>query len=331
MSKDINIKQLSYDKNSYDATVLKLEIDGNKIDYSIMNSLRKVIINQIPIYGFHTSKINILRNSSVYDSTEMKLRLSQLPINSITPNVIYLSNKYYKNVNFSDMNIEKHPDDNINVEIYINIKNNGPEKIRYVTTNDMRININNEVIENKKMYSEKNPIVLTMLRIGEEFECSMKSVLCVGEQDSIFNSSNSYYEEITPNKYYLYVESNGQMSEYKLLERGIEIIIEKLKLIKNNLSSDQYSIILTDNNSLILEITNEDFTCGGPLNYILQNMSEVVYSGVNKPDYMQKNVSIKLKVENKYKPIDILNKGIDDTIELYEQIKKKMKDIRGLK
>jgi hypothetical protein len=58
------------------------------------------------------------------------------------------------------------------------------------------------------MYKGKEPIVLIELRPGEEFECSMKAVLAVGELDSIFDSSNSYYEEITDNHYKLTNWSN---------------------------------------------------------------------------------------------------------------------------
>ena len=41
---------------------------------------------------------------------------------------------------------------------------------------------------------------MIQLRTGEEFECSMKAVIAVGELDAIFNASNAYYDEITENK-----------------------------------------------------------------------------------------------------------------------------------
>ena len=198
-----------------------------------------------------------------------------------------------------------------------------------VSTNDLRISVNDEIIPNGKMYSEINPILLIQLRIGEEFECSMKGVVAVGEFDSIFNSANVYYNEITPNKYTLTLESSGQLNEYNILERGCEIIIEKLQLIKENIIQNQYQIMITEQNSMMLEMINEDHTCGGPINYFLQNMSEVVFSGVTKPDFMQKVILIKFKVKSEFKPIDILNKAIDQSVELFEQFKSKFKKLNN--
>ena len=326
---EINIKEVKYETDEYDSSKLTLDISGKEVHYSIINSLRKVCMDQIPIYALERGKIKILRNNSVYDNTEMEVRLSQLPIKRIDNKVIYLPLKYYKNVNFSDLKLERHPDDNINIEFYLNAKNNGPEKIKYVSTDDLRISKNNEIINNNDMYKGKKPITLIELRVGEEFECSMKGVLAVGELDAIFNSSNSYYKELKKNEHYIFtIESNGQMNEYELLIKGINIIIEKLKIIKENIINLQYEMIETENNSIKLEITNEDNTCGGPLNYILQGMKEVIFSGVYSPNQLEKNIAITCVIDKKYKIIDVFSKAIDNTIEIYNNIEKKIKNIK---
>lgn len=325
---DLTIKQVKHITDDFDSSCLTLDISGKGAHHCIINSLRKVCMDQIPIYALDRAKIKIFRNSSVYDNTEMEVRLSQLPIKRIDSNVKFLPLKYYSNVNFADPKLEKHPDDNSNIELYLNAKNNGPEKILYVSTDDLRISVNNEIVENKKMYRGKEPITLIELRVGEEFECSMKGVLAVGELNSIFNSSNSYYEELIENEHYLFfIESNGQLDEYELLLRGINIIVEKLKIIKENIVNLQYDMIITENNSIRLEITNEDFTCGGPLNYVLQDMSETLFSGVYAPNQMEKNIAITCFIDKKYKIIDVFSKAIDSTIGIYNDIEKKIKKI----
>jgi DNA-directed RNA polymerase subunit L len=325
---DLIIKEVEYRTDEYDSSSLVLDISGKEVHHSIINSLRKVCLDQIPIYALDRGKIKILRNSSVYDNTEMEVRLSQLPLKRIDSKVIYLPLKYYKNVDFAFTKLEKHPDDNIDIELYLNSKNTGPEKIKYVSTDDLRISINSEIVDNKNMYGGKEPITLIELRVGEEIECSMKGVLAVGELNSIFNSSNTYYKELKENEHYLLtIESNGQLDEYELLLRGINIIIEKLKIIKENIVNLQYEMIMGNNNSINIEITNEDYTCGGPLNYILQGMKEVVFSGVYAPNLMEKNIAITCVIDKNYKIIDILSKGIDNTIEIYYSIEKKVKKI----
>jgi hypothetical protein len=80
-------------------------------------------------------------------------------------------------------------------------------------------------------------------------------------------------------------------------------------------------LVITEDNSLILEMYNEDYTCGGPLNYILQEFNEVIFSGITKPDFLQKCMLIKIKVDKKFKLIDILIKGIDICIDRFNIIK----------
>ena len=96
---------------------------------------------------------------------------------------------------------------------------------------------------------------------------------------------------------------------------------------KENIVNLQYEMIVTENNSIKLEITNEDFTCGGPLNYVLQGMKEVDFSGVYPPNQMEKNIAITCVIDKKYKIIDIFSKAIDNTIEIYNSIEKKVKKI----
>lgn len=322
MSFNINIDEIEYTVDEYGSSYLKLEIHGKDIGYQIVNALRKVCMNQIPIYAFHPSKINILRNSSVFDNSYMRERLSQLPIFKFHHNIKYLASKYYKDANFADPKIVKHSDDTNDIELYIKAKNIGPEHTMNVSTTDIKYTINNEVMDNSKYYSPTHPILLVQLRAGEEFECSMKGVLAVGELDSIFNASNAYYEEITDDRYEFMIESAGQLDEYEILIRGCDIIIEKLAIIKDNINQNQYQIVITENNSMILEILNEDYTCGGPLNYHLQNHESVLFSGITNPDFMQKNIIIKFKVKDGFNPIDIFNESVDSTEKMFNKIKK---------
>lgn len=325
----MNIREIENSIDDFESTILKLEISGKNISFPIINALRKVCINQIPIYAFHTDKINILRNNSVFDNTYMRERLSQLPITKLNEIKLlkFLPLKYYKDVNFNDKNFDRHPEDITNIEYYIKAKNDGPEKILNVNTNDLQINVNNEKIKNNEKYSEKNPLLLIQLRIGEEFECSLKGVLAVGEYNSIFNASSCYYDEITEDKFIFNIESSGQLTEYSILIKGCEIIVEKLKIIKENINNQQYKNIVMENNSLILELLNEDYTCGGPINYLLQNMKDVIYSGITKPNFMEKNLILKVKTEKSSDLFNVLNKAIDESILLYEEFKNKFNEL----
>lgn len=330
MEFNFEIKELGYITNDYDFTRLELEFEGTDVNYSVVNSIRKVCINQIPIYGIPVEKIKILRNSSVFDGTEMSNRLSLLPIKRLNHPVKFLPLINYMDVNFADIKYPRHVDDNIDVEYYLNVKNNGPNQIRYVSTDDLRITINNEIISNDEMYKGIEPIILIKLRPGEEFECSMKSVLAVGELNALFDASNSYYKEITENyKYIFKIESCGQLDEYELLNRGIEIIMEKLNIIKENIQREQYEMVSLNDNSIKIILLNEDHTCGGPINYILQKMPTVVFSGISRLNFMEKNISFTLVVQKEHRPINVFVEAIDECVKLYKQIKKNVKKLNS--
>lgn len=328
----MQVKEILNTEDKYGATLLQLEISGKNVCYQILNSIRKVAINQIPIYAFHPDKIHITRNSSVFDNSELSCHLSQLPITKFNHKVKYLPERYYKNVKFSDAKLEKHPEDLYQINFSTKAKNSGPESILNVTTNDLAISItslstepdeltSDDLIPPKEKYSSENPILLVQLRPGEELECSMKAVLAVGELDGIFNASNTYWTELSANKYLLSVESSGQLPEYEILIRSCEILIEKLNTLKENLTNNQYNSVLTQTNSLILEIVNEDHTCGNPICWVLQNYSGVKFAGVNKPDFMQKVINIVVQCEEKINPIDMVLKSIDKCIEIYSEYK----------
>jgi DNA-directed RNA polymerase subunit L len=334
----MQVKEVANTQDSYGSTCLQLEISGKNVCYQTLIAIRKASINQIPIYAFHPDKINITRNSSVYDNSEISCNLSQLPITNFHHQIKLLPLKYYKNVNFADGKIERHPSDIYQINYSMKAKNDGPEPILFVTTNDLTISItststnkdkliSDEIIPPKEKYSEKYPITLIKLRAGEEFECSMKGVLAVGELDGIFNASNTYWKQLADDKFLLSVESNGQLSEYEILIRACEIIIEKLILIKENLDNGQYNMMQTTNNSLILEILNEDHTCGSPLNWIIQSMKEVTFAGVNKPDFMQKIINSVIQCDSSVKAIDLVSKAIAPTIKIYEEYKEKFEEL----
>jgi DNA-directed RNA polymerase subunit L len=56
-------------------------------------------------------------------------------------------------------------------------------------------------------------------------------------------------------------------------------------------------------------------------------MKEVIYSGITKPNFMEKNLLLKIKTEKSSNPFKVLNKAIDESIILYGEFKNKFIDL----
>jgi hypothetical protein len=319
----MNIKELEYGEDNYDKSILRLEFTD--VHYTIMNALRQACICNIPTFGFHPDKIVIIKKNdekkSIYDDTYMKCRLSQLPIRNVDSGLLYLEQRYYKDVDFN--NYEKHPEDTMEIEYFVNVKNNKNQMILNVTTDDIIIKINDIVIKN----TLKVPILLIKLRPNEEFECSMKAVLSIGKHNSIFDTCNCYYEEIMDNKFNFIIESIGQLTEYDILKKACDIINIKLKIIEDNIKSNENNIKIQDDNILIIDFENENYMTIGVVNYVLQCSEKTIeYSGITLYDgFLQNNIRLRLKTKKGISPFIELYKSISDSIEIFNYLKKKLK------
>jgi DNA-directed RNA polymerase subunit L len=339
---DIHVEKIQFIKNEFSESKLILYIYGDDIHGCTLNSLRKVCTDQVPVYAFSEDGIKVLRDSSVFDSTELKMTLCTLPIFNINYDVKYIPYKFYENTDEFSENVTK-------IEYYIKFKNNNFETIRDVTTNDISISINDEHIENNTIYDPKMPISLFKLRYNDEVELSMKAKLGVGEMNGVFNASHTWFynldleddEEATEikkqikkssknkkheNNFILIIESCGQLNEFEILKRGIEQIIIKTQNIKKDINDSQINGV-SSTNEILLNFENEDFTCIGQINYFLQSDKNVEYSGANKPNLLEKRIDLTFKVGEDKKFIDALNANIDKSIEFYKLLLKKVNAI----
>ena len=296
---DIKVTELSYVKrHKYISSHLTLNISGKSINHSIINSLRRVMLNNIPIHAFPPEMMTIEENTCVaFNNQYMKLRLSGLPIYNLKTDVFYLPENYWKNINFADPNRIKHPDEKP-IDIYINVHNNS-NQIKHVTTNDIKYYLDGDEI---KPYDENYPILLINLRPNDTFKCHMKAALCIGNNHTRWcAASNSWYDYDDKNNFTFHIKSRGENDEYKLLNKACEYLLKKLKDIKNEfIKKEKANEMMTDElNCLQIELEGEDHTIGELLNYEFQSHPKILYSGMIKPDLLIRTIIIKLQGSEK--------------------------------
>lgn len=330
---------------------LILEFKGEFETNVIINTIRRVILLEVPTYAFTQKSIEITENTSIYDNDYMRNRLSQFPVNDQKLELLMLDEKDYET-------------SNKNISIYINVINE-TDDIMLVTSNNFKIYEDFEEMKNK--YSKECPLLVLKLKPGEKFNCVMKAVLGIGYIDNIFSgASNCYFNDFTTeritgkkienkeNKKHLIIESQGQFDEYDLVLKACKIIVMKFENLKkklenmiknkeiNEIKEIEKNKDLNVENSLTSELIleGEDHTIGKILSDFLKEDKKILASGVNKINRQQKNISIKIayyyidesnkqsyKTSTNFIPVDTVYKQIDKIISLYIQIEKDVKKL----
>lgn len=310
---NISIKEEKYQKsNGLNEHYLMLLFTGSDLNIKLMNMLRRVCLNYIPVYAFAPELINIIENTSIaFNNDMMRLDLSLLPVFKVDPSIFELDEQYWYDVNYADFARKKHPNEK-NVEFYLNKHNDTNNYIR-VTTNDARITVDGEDIE---MYNKKYPVLLIELKPKQTFSCHMKAVLGIAERNehsAIWKSSfNTYYDEIRPGEYMFTVYGNNMFTEQELLKRACKFVIKKMEKLKKQIEEKVKKQEIVPKRKITFIFENEDTTIGGIVNYELQSHKDISFAGLAKPDLLVKSINIIAEcTENIPSPIDALLESFD--------------------
>lgn len=327
---DINVEEIEYHKsNGLYSSFLKLKIYGNDATVKLINSLRRCVIDDLPCYAIPPELITIDTNTCVaFNNDYMRLRLSQLPVFGIDCNLFFISEKYWKNVNYADTKREKHNKEQI-VEMYINVHNNSLEIIN-VTTDNISMYINGEKIW---PYSKKYPILLVKLKPNDKFKCHMKAVLGVGSNNAIWNmAKNAYYDQISDEKdkniYEFIIKGNMQCSEHEILIRGCKYLIKRLNDIKTDFEKKIESKEIIPEKIINFNLKNENHTIGEILNYEFQDHKDILRSGLIKPDHLIKAILIKIECVPELKsPFEPMIDSINNLVKKISHFGKAISDL----
>lgn len=291
----------NHKSDGLDANWVTFLFYGKDFNVKLANSIRRACSNNIPSYAIPQEQITININTTVaFNNDYMKLRLSQLPVYGIDPEIYFLSEKYWNKdtVNYADNKREKHPKEKT-IEYYLKTHNNS-SMISNVTTNDLKMFIDGEEIH---PYNKKYPILLIKLRPNDKFECHMKGALGVGDRNVIWSGArNVFYDENEKKEdeieYSFTVEGNGQVDEYDAIVRSCKFLIKKYNDLKDDLEKKIKSKEILPRKVIYFKLDKEDYTMGEPLNYEFQNHNDIIMSGLSKPDHLVRTIQIRVEAKD---------------------------------
>jgi len=311
----IHIQTINHDKTVGNSR-LELKLTSKSIDYVVINTLRRTVLTDIPIYAFTNFKFE--KNTTVFNNNYIKLRLNNIPVWFIENKITFFNkeNNIEKIVEVDEDEDDdeyqepvKPIDTNIlnQLTMYINYKNTTNDIVS-VTTDDAKFYYEEKLI--KSPYN--SPVQLIKLQPGQEIAFSAITNLGTEEQNAIFSPvSVCYYNQLTDNEFLFILESRGQLVEQRILHVAIDNIIKRmnnfLKLLENN----------TDNLiEGVININNEDHTLGNIISRGMQQHENISFAGYNILHPLAKKVELHYKL----KKLDNINNVIKDVVNYYSNI-----------
>jgi DNA-directed RNA polymerase subunit L len=314
-----SIKNVQYDKTK-GSSRLEFIISGSKINYIMVNTLRRIILSQIPTYVFTEFTFN--KNNSVFHNNFLKNQIQNLPVWGIDNKLEYYDNSL-KVKNVEDDEIED-LEDNVDLSIEKKVNSNSLEQLTmYVDFENKSNDIYTVTTDDAKFYFAQKqinnpydkPIQLVKLQPNQKINFSVVSSIGIEKESAIFSPvSICVYEQKAEDDYKFILESRGQCTEKRILNVAYLNLEKKL----NNILKQ-----IPDNNEMEgeIQINNEDHTIGNLLSNGLQNNKNVQFAGYHMPHPLETRVIISYKLKSgKFK--EILKNLIEDFIGIFEKIDK---------
>jgi DNA-directed RNA polymerase subunit L len=305
-----------------------------------LNAIGRIAVKRIPMYAFAKELIKIERinpESGYHDSVPfnhdmMRDRLKNTPVMNIDPGLSFLHEKYWKDVDYRNTSRLIHENEK-RIEMYIDAKNTAAEgdteSIIHVTTNDMKIYVNDELTS---LYSKEYPLLIISLKPKEAFKCSLRAVLGLGITDTCWDACSNfcYDQETIPNKTIIKLQSASQFNEFVLIKRSLDYFRIRTKLLKDEIHR-MFLLEKNPTNRFQIEIKDEDHTIGEPINYEIQSHPDIITSAVAKPDHLVRTImlNVVIRQDKKDKLLDAIMDSIDNLIKKIDKFEQSFDKIPG--
>ena len=288
----------------------------NKLKVGIVNGIRRILLSDIPIYAISTTKINFIKNTCMFDNEYIKHRLGLVSIRN---------------------NILKSLED---VIITVNKVNNS-DNIISIYLDDFEVKQKGKVIKNEDIFTYPKTLLLklkplqeinieTTLEQGTSRENARFCPVSTAFYHFDYDTDERLYEKDKndyPVKYNFTIESSGQYNCNELLLNSINILKDKLQILKSDIEKKKGNITkfkhLKESDSIDLYIINENDTIGNLLSqYIMDETPDIRYCGYHIPHPLNKTLIIRISYgDNEIDTIsDLICSNITNILKLLDEL-----------
>lgn len=323
----------------------RYEFDIENLDIAIINSIRRVILADLPVLGFlgeGKTSIEIIKNTGPLHNEIMSHRIGVIPLHFTEEEIEeFIENEYVFNCSVENKNVD----------------------LLNVTTKDITGTRNKKQLTPKELlrifppnHITKDFIVVTRLRQGEELAFNATVVKLTAKDHASFSpvsmcaffyktdhsklthildKERDYHknEYGDPTDVHFMMETETSLTPQYIFTKAIEILIQKviditkmLKIVKNDKMKNTYD----------LHIANEDDTLGNVFQSIIytefirkKNNShkyKMNYVGYYAPHPLEKKIIIRISLEEPCDNDEEFTVIIKDCCKIVEQQLREVKD-----
>lgn len=314
------IKERTLSQNSR----LDLTMEGSVLSPVIVNTLRRIILSEIPIYGIPEENIKIITNTSsaVVDNNHMALRLSMFPIMNI-PNeretLKMVSALKAKNVPLEYRAVEK-----VNgLHFNLDYTNTTTDTVN-VTTDDAEFYFQGKRVEPRKMFPQ--PALIVKLKPKQQLRFESHAHLDIKSNHVTFAPCSicTYnYEEDNEHKFQFAIESRNQLPEHEIIWRGCQRLMDRLSEI--NALFQAKDVDDSEINEILFE--GENFTMSNLINDGMQSHPDILFSGCSMNHLLIEEAVIKYQKTPKSNIKKIFDQVIGQLIGVYKEIQQHVEKV----
>jgi DNA-directed RNA polymerase II subunit RPB3 len=273
---------------TFDKASNKHSFDIHELDLSIINSVRRVILSEIPVVGFYGEDeptVDIIFNSGPLHDEFMKHRVGLIPIYVSEE----ITNKYEDNDYVFELNVINNGTNTINVTT-----NNfsGTYKGKELSKSEL-----NELFPKNEITNEY--VLITRLRSGEHLHLTAKAIKRTAKtnasfspvslanlyyiedqevaatKDNVLDKQRSYYKNAygDPTLIKFEIEPVNKLTYSYLFSTALVVLINKLDLLIDNIENNRIMVEPVPNNpfSFNFHVENEDDSLGNVIQSLLHN------------------------------------------------------------
>ena len=329
------LKIVNYKKDPSNSSIV-FNISGPNINYVVVNTIRRTMVSDIPIYAF--SKFNIEKKNQIFHNNIIELRMQQMPVLGVENTIDFYEVPKDQELSTINEGNKGGDEDNVQLDVdkspdtlslkqltmYINYKNKS-DKIVSVTTDDAKFYFGEKQIPSPYKYP------VQIIKVQPNLEISFSAITDVKTEKyggAMYSAvSGLAYKEISDTSYnFSYESRGGQISEKRILIVALININRKIQnfqklLDDNDVSPDEKKDEEGHVTEGVIVVNGESHTLGNLISRAMQQHTDLSFGGYRMIHPLSTKVNIEYKMKKAGNIKKILKEINNYYIALFDQMR----------